>query len=105
MGARVVEARDGQHGEAGAEGCECGGDEAEREKAVNEAFGAPRPDPGGACCGDGEEGRHGVDDESPFFVRLKAVEEDEENIGEKDVARWLAEGADGDGKGNADVVD
>jgi len=38
-------------------------------------------------------------------VRLKAVEEDEENIGEKDVARWLAEGADGDGKGNADVVD
>lgn len=38
-------------------------------------------------------------------MRLKAVEEDEEDVREEDVARWLAEGTDGDGEGNADVVD
>lgn len=38
-------------------------------------------------------------------MRLEAVEEDEEDVWEEDVARWLAEGADGDGEGDADVVD
>lgn len=72
---------------------------------MSEAFGTPCPDPGRACCGDSKEGRHRVDDEAPFLVRLKAVEEDEEDVREEDVARWLAEGTDGDGEGNADIAD
>lgn len=36
---------------------------------------------------------------------LKAVEEDEEDVWDEDVARWLAEGTYGNGEGNADIED
>ena len=35
---------------------------------------------------------------------LETIEEDEEEIGEKDIARWLAERTDKDGDGDAEAV-
>ena len=102
--AGIVQSRDRQHSKVRPEGSECRCNKAEREEAVSKAFRTPGPDPGSTCCGNGQEWRDCVDDETPFLVWLEAIKEDIEEVGEKDIARWLAERTDKDGDGDAEVV-
>ena len=50
---------------------------------------ATSPDPIGGSCSDGSDWRNRVNDETPFFVGLEAIDCDIGNVGKEYVAGWI----------------